>query len=87
YIIYTPSENEQNKISDLILTIQKLIDLQQRKLEQLKLLEKALQQKLFPNNFQEKPLLRILNGDNSWWNSYIGEVFTEEDLSTKTSSL
>ncbi|WP_324255808.1 restriction endonuclease subunit S [Limosilactobacillus reuteri] len=77
YIIYAPSENEQNKISDLILTIQKLIDLQQRKLEQLKLLEKALQQKLFPNSFQEKPLLRILHGDNSWWNSYIGEVFTE----------
>ncbi|AMY13250.1 hypothetical protein ADV92_01250 [Limosilactobacillus reuteri] len=77
YIIYTPSESEQNKISDLILTIQKLIDLQQRKLEQLKLLEKAHQQKLFPNSFQEKPLLRILHGDNSWWNSYIGEVFTE----------
>ena len=49
YIIYTPSESEQNKISDLILTIQKLIDLQQRKLEQLKQLKKAMLQQLFVN--------------------------------------
>ncbi|MCC4336392.1 restriction endonuclease subunit S [Limosilactobacillus reuteri] len=68
---------ESIKIGNLILQLDKLITLQQRKLEQLKLLEKALQQKLFPNSFQEKPLLRILHGDNSWWNSYIGEVFTE----------
>lgn len=71
------SIKEQNKISNLLEIINKLLSLQQRKLEQLKLLEKALQQKLFPNSFQEKPLLRILHGDNSWWNSYIGEVFTE----------
>ena len=68
---------ESIKIGNLILQLDKLITLQQRKLEQLKLLEKAHQQKLFPNSFQEKPLLRILHGDNSWWNSYIGEVFTE----------
>ncbi|MCD7120218.1 restriction endonuclease subunit S [Limosilactobacillus agrestis] len=75
--LFAPEQCEQSKISRIINLIEKLITLQQRKLEQLKLLEKALQQKLFPNNFQEKPLLRILNGDNSWWNSYIGEVFTE----------
>ncbi|MFR0530378.1 restriction endonuclease subunit S [Limosilactobacillus reuteri] len=72
-----PSETEQKKIGKLIKLLNATITLQQRKLEQLKLLEKALQQKLFPNSFQEKPLLRILHGDNSWWNSYIGEVFTE----------
>ena len=74
---YSGSDEEQYKIGAIIETINSLITLQQRKLEQLKLLEKALQQKLFPNSFQEKPLLRILHGDNSWWNSYIGEVFTE----------
>lgn len=68
---------ESIKIGKLLLRLDKLITLQQRKLEQLKLLEKALQQKLFPNSFQEKPLLRILHGDNSWWSSYIGEIFTE----------
>ncbi|MCC4475946.1 restriction endonuclease subunit S [Limosilactobacillus reuteri] len=72
-----PVKVEQTKIADLFKIIDNLITLQQRKLEQLKLLEKALQQKLFPNSFQEKPLLRILHGDNSWWNNYIGEVFTE----------
>ncbi|MCC4502193.1 restriction endonuclease subunit S, partial [Limosilactobacillus reuteri] len=72
-----PLQKEQIDIEKLLLKLDKLITLQQRKLEQLKLLEKALQQKLFPNSFQEKPLLRILHGDNSWWNNYIGEVFTE----------
>lgn len=75
--VYTTSLREQAAIGSLLHKIEKTISLQQRKLEQLKLLEKALQQKLFPNSFQEKPLLRILHGDNSWWNSYIGEVFTE----------
>ncbi|WPU45398.1 restriction endonuclease subunit S [Limosilactobacillus reuteri] len=68
---------EQNSIGNLLTKLDNLITLQQRKLEQLTQLKKALQQKLFPNSFQEKPLLRILHGDNSWWNSYIGEVFTE----------
>ncbi|MFR0611121.1 restriction endonuclease subunit S [Limosilactobacillus balticus] len=76
-LVYLTKLDEQQKIGKLIVKLDKLITLQQRKLEQLKLLEKALQQKLFPNSFQEKPLLRILHGDNSWWNSYIGEVFTE----------
>ncbi|MCC4424985.1 restriction endonuclease subunit S, partial [Limosilactobacillus reuteri] len=72
------TETEEEKlIAKLMDTVTYFVTLQQRKLEQLKLLEKALQQKLFPNSFQEKPLLRILHGDNSWWNSYIGEVFTE----------
>lgn len=75
--IKLPKVKEQKVLGTLISTVDLLISLQQRKLEQLKLLEKALQQKLFPNSFQEKPLLRILHGDNSWWNSYIGEVFTE----------
>lgn len=76
--LITPSDNdEQLKIAKIINVFNRLITLQQRKLEQLTQLKKALQQKLFPNSFQEKPLLRILHGDNSWWNSYIGEVFTE----------
>ncbi|MGF0132915.1 restriction endonuclease subunit S, partial [Limosilactobacillus reuteri] len=78
FTITAPNNDyEQIKIGSLIKKLNNLVTLQQRKLEQLKLLEKALQQKLFPNSFQEKPLLRILHGDNSWWNSYIGEVFTE----------
>ncbi|MCC4468949.1 restriction endonuclease subunit S [Limosilactobacillus reuteri] len=72
-----PSKDEQDQIGKFFNLLNRAITLQQRKLEQLKLLEKAHQQKLFPNSFQEKPLLRILHGDNSWWNSYIGEVFTE----------
>lgn len=72
-----PSKDEQDQIGKFFNLLNRAITLQQRKLEQLKLLEKALQQKLFPNSFQEKPLLRILHGDNSWWSSYIGEIFTE----------
>ncbi|MCC4335051.1 restriction endonuclease subunit S [Limosilactobacillus reuteri] len=66
YIIYAPSENEQNKISDLILTIQKLIDLQQRKLEQLKQLKKAMLQQLFVDKNSKQPNLRFKNFNSDW---------------------
>ncbi|MBD5090417.1 MAG: restriction endonuclease subunit S [Lactobacillus sp.] len=80
YIIYTPSENEQNKISDLILTIQKLIDLQQRKLEQLKQLKKAMLQQIFVSKNSKQPVLRFENFDSDW------RQHSLEDISAKTYS-
>ncbi|MQB88524.1 restriction endonuclease subunit S [Lactobacillus reuteri] len=74
YIIYTPSENEQNKISDLILTIQKLIDLQQRKLEQLKQLKKALLQQLFVEKNSKHPILRFKNFNGDWEERKLSDI-------------
>ena len=66
YIIYTPSENEQNKISDLVLTIQNLIDLQQRKLEQLKQLKIFTLQRMFIDKDCKQPILRFKNFKDNW---------------------
>ncbi|MCC4502195.1 restriction endonuclease subunit S [Limosilactobacillus reuteri] len=74
YIIYTPSESEQNKISDLILTIQKLIDLQQRKLEQLKQLKKAMLQQLFVNKNNKQPNLRFKNFNGDWEERKLSDI-------------
>jgi type I restriction enzyme S subunit len=53
--ILIPSKNEQQNISKLILKIDKLITLQQRKLEQLELLQKSILQTIFTsNNKKEK---------------------------------
>ncbi|MCC4468947.1 restriction endonuclease subunit S [Limosilactobacillus reuteri] len=63
--ISMPNTKEQNKIGQLIQTLQKLIDLQQRKLEQLKQLKKAMLQQLFIDKKSKQPNLRfkIFNGD------------------------
>ncbi|MCD7120220.1 restriction endonuclease subunit S [Limosilactobacillus agrestis] len=76
YIIYTPSENEQNKISDLILTIQKLIDLQQRKLKQLKRLKTAMLQQLFVEKNSKLPILRFKNFNGNWEKRKFSELAT-----------
>ena len=81
YIIYTPSENEQNKISDLVLTIQNLIDLQQRKVKQLKQLTKAMLQQLLAN--QSFPKVRFNDFKDSWKDYRLGEVFDEFSVKSK----
>ncbi|WP_323082773.1 restriction endonuclease subunit S [Limosilactobacillus reuteri] len=81
YIIYTPSESEQNKISDLILTIQKLIDLQQRKLKQLERLKTAMLQQLLAN--QRFPKVGFNDFKDSWKDYRLGEVFDEFSVKSK----
>ena len=83
YIIYTPSENEQNKISDLILTIQKLIDLQQRKLDLLKQLKKGLLQKMFADRDSKRPILRFGGFSNDWEQRKLDEIASLEDNKRK----
>lgn len=64
--INMPNTKEQNKIGQLIQTLQKLIDLQQRKLEQLKQLKKAMLQQLFVNKNNKQPNLRFKNFNGDW---------------------
>ena len=53
---------ESIKIGNLILQLDKLITLQQRKLEQLKQLKTAMLQQLFVNKNYKQPILRFKNG-------------------------
>ena len=72
--INMPNTKEQNKIGQLIQTLQKLIDLQQRKLEQLKRLKKAMLQQLFANNNSKQPNLRFKNFKGDWEQCKLGEL-------------
>ena len=64
--ILIPSEAERTKITKLILSIEELITLHQRKLDNLKLKKKALLQKLFPKNGERYPELRFPGFTDAW---------------------
>ena len=70
-----PSVNERTKITKLILSIEELITLHQRKLEHLNLKKKALLQKLFPKNGERYPELRFPGFTDAWEQCKLGEIF------------
>ncbi len=71
---------ESIKIGNLILQFDKLITLQQRKLEQLKQLKKAMLQQLFVSKNSKQPVLRFKNFDSDW------RQYSLKDISAKTYS-
>lgn len=82
--IFIPSEAERTKITKLILSIEELITLHQRKLNNLKLKKKALLQKLFPKNGERYPELRFPGFTDAWEQrkaDYIFKSVTEKGYS------
>lgn len=69
-----PVKVEQTKIADLFKIIDNLITLQQRKLEQLKQLKKALLQQLFVGKNNKQPNLRFKNFDGEWEQCMLKEI-------------
>jgi type I restriction modification DNA specificity domain protein len=74
--ILIPSEAERTKITKLILSIEELITLHQRKLDNLKLKKKALLQKLFPKNGERYPELRFPGFTDAWEQRKLGDFYT-----------
>lgn len=73
--IYTSSDiREQQKIGDLFAKLDRLLDLQQQKLDQLELLKKALLQKLFPKQGTEIPELRFKGFEDEWKTNALQEI-------------
>ncbi|MCX0278460.1 restriction endonuclease subunit S [Bombilactobacillus mellis] len=66
YPIKVSNIKEQQKISDLFIKLDKLIDLHQQKIERLELLKKALLQKLFPKHDAKIPELRFKGYEKDW---------------------
>ena len=64
--LFAPEQCEQSKISRIINLIENLITLQQRKLEQLKQLKKAMLQYLLTTEKKSAPLIRNKNYNNKW---------------------
>ncbi|MBS5711021.1 MAG: restriction endonuclease subunit S [Veillonella sp.] len=60
------SLSEQDKVSELIKKLSKIITLHQRKLEHLNLKKKALLQKLFPKDGERYPELRFPGFTDAW---------------------
>ena len=65
-IIFPISGKEQVHISSLLKYVDYIISLQQRKLEQLKQLKKAMLQQLFVNKNNKQPNLRFKNFNGDW---------------------
>lgn len=74
--IELPAIKEQNKISNLLDDLDIYITLHQRKLEKLKLVKKALLQKLFPKNGSQFPEIRFKGFTDTWEQRKLGDIAT-----------
>ncbi len=74
-LIYAiPPLPEQQKIAEILSTQDKLIELQEKKIEQLKELKKAYLQKMFPNKGSKYPELRFKGFTDPWEQRKLGEL-------------
>ena len=65
-LLFFPSKQEQQKISNFFAKLDKLLDLQQQKIDKLELLKKALLQKLFPRHDARIPEFRFKGFEDVW---------------------
>ncbi|ELA94695.1 restriction endonuclease subunit S [Enterococcus faecium] len=71
------SIDEQHKIGDFLLTIDRTIALHQRKLDLLKETKKGFLQKMFPKNGAKVPEIRFPGFTDDWEQRKLGDVFSE----------
>ena len=74
YFSYPKDLREQAKIGEILLRLDKLLTLHQRKLEHLKLKKKSLLQKLFPKEGEVYPELRFPGFTDPWEQRKLGEM-------------
>ena len=72
-----PLTKEQYKIGRLFWIIDSLLSLHQRKLEKLKILKKAMLEKMFPKNGEKVPEIRFSGFADDWEQRKLGEVVNE----------
>ena len=73
-LLKIPSLKEQQKIGNFFAKLDKLLDLQQQKIDKLELLKKALLQKLFPKHDAKIPELRFKGFEDVWRKHRLKEV-------------
>ena len=73
YFSYPKDLEEQTKIGEILLRLDNIITLHQRKLEKLKLAKKALLQKLFPKNGSQFPEIRFKGFTDAWEQRKLGQ--------------
>ncbi|AWM73392.1 restriction endonuclease subunit S [Lactobacillus apis] len=72
--VYIPEEKEERDIANLFLKIDRLLDLQQQKIDKLELLKKALLQNLFPMRDTRIPEFRFKGFEDDWEKTRIGKI-------------
>ncbi|MGY1576789.1 restriction endonuclease subunit S [Pediococcus pentosaceus] len=72
--VYVPTFKEQQAIGSLFKKLDDLITLQQRKIDTLKLLKKALLQQIFPEKEEDIPRVRFANFSTKWKQRKLGEL-------------
>lgn len=71
---YVCNIEEQQKIGNFFAKLDKLLDLQQQKINKLELLKKALLQKLFPKHDTKIPELRFKGFEDEWKSYLLGKI-------------
>ncbi|MBO5319585.1 MAG: restriction endonuclease subunit S [Ruminococcus sp.] len=74
FVLPIPPLPEQQKIAEILSTQDKLIELQERKINQLKTLKKAYLQKMFPKKGSKYPELRFKGFTDPWEQRKLNEV-------------
>lgn len=78
--IYLTNVSEQNKIGSLISKLDKLLTLQQRKLNDLKLIRKAVSQTIFPGNNKTESKILVDKTKEVWKKEKAKNIFKEIDI-------
>ena len=76
FLISIPPLSEQQKIAEILSTQDKLIELYERKIEQLKTLKKGYLQKMFPKKCAKSPELRFKGFTEPWEKRKLGAVLS-----------
>ena len=74
--IFLPTTLEQEKVGNIIECIERLLALQQRKLDLLKQLKKGLLQKMFADKDSKRPVLRFKGFHDDWEQRKVSDIFT-----------
>jgi len=74
-----PSKEEQVKIGDFFKKIDELLMLQQHKYEKTVNMRKALLEKMFPKNGEDKPEIRFKEFTDAWEQRKLGDVLIEHN--------
>ena len=77
YALALPPFDEQKKIAEILSTQDKAIELQGRKIEELKRFKKGCLEKMFPRKGQKVPETRFPGFTGDWEQRKLGEVFEE----------
>ena len=77
YSYWAPSESEQLKIGEYLLTLDHLITLHQRKFEKLTNVKKSMLEKMFPQNGSSYPEIRFKGFTDPWEQREVGDLLIE----------